>query len=282
MRGEGPNQSRFIERKRGVAGEVWDLRRDTDKAFERLESQVDDRYVSWAATPRFAGAGTSWLGGFYDFASSDDNFSPAINFATANQGSGSHFFVVTGAIPAGDVTITVTGTSITDEAVRTESDTDTIVIPAGTPVNSYFETPKKWNGQVSIEATGTPIVCNYGLSKYWDNWNRAFKVTGLEALWEAGANDSSANIILYHHKETGWTFNSGSTPTPPAPIASRNIDYGVEDNNVAGEDGAWKRTNLDVDIAGADSEGIVIAVVQTVNRGFDFCNFQLRFDNLYP
>lgn len=35
-------------------------------------------HVSWAAVPRFAGAGIAYVGGFYDFASSADDFSPAI------------------------------------------------------------------------------------------------------------------------------------------------------------------------------------------------------------
>ena len=202
-----------------------------------------------------------FFGGFYKYGPTDDNFSPAITFGVVNQACAAHFFVVTGAVPVDDVTITITGTTITDEAVRTPGATATITIPAGTPVDSYFETPEKWNSQLTIETTGgTPITCNYGSAKYYDNNNRDYRIIGFETVWESLSNDATSDIRLIHHRATGWTFNAGTEPTPPY-IYTRATDYGPDVVHVSGEDGAWKRTNLSDVVRGNDSEGILWEVI---------------------
>jgi hypothetical protein len=81
--------------------------------------------------------------------------------------------------------------------------------------------------------------------------------------------------LLRHHKATGWTYNAGSTPTPPTAIASMATDHSTEKQLIDGEDGAWKRTNLSTNIAGNDSEGTIIEIVTTANRAFEFGNFLL-------
>jgi hypothetical protein len=215
-----------------------------------------------------------YAGGFYEFSGTDDNFSPAINFGVVNTSVAAHFLVVTGAVTTDQVTIRVSGTSITDDGVQTSSDSQDIVIPEGTPADSYFETPKKWNGQVAIETiAGTAVTCNYGWAKYYDFNNTNFTVVGLEAVWESDSTDSSSDIQLIHHKATGWTFNSGADPTPPTPIAARSTDHPGEDTHRVGS-GAWKRSNLSQPVVGADSEGIMFCIASG-STGLGSLSFRL-------
>jgi hypothetical protein len=215
------------------------------------------------ATPTWSfqtNSATGFAGGFYEFSGTDDDFSPSIPFGTALVAKAAHFMIVTGAVPGAAVTIRVTGTSITDAGVRTAADTEDIVVPGATAVNSYFETSKKWNGTVTVSVfAGTPITCNYGWSKYFDLNNLNFLLIGIECLWESDSSDSTSNIELRHHKSTGWTFNAGADPTPPTPIAARATDYGAENGQEVGP-GAWKRANLSLAVGGAASEGIMFEI----------------------
>lgn len=199
-----------------------------------------------------------YVGGFYDFASTDNDFSPSVFFGAINASVAAHFMIVTGALTVDEVTITITGDCITDSGVQVGGDSQDIVIPAGTPVNSYFETSKKWNGQVTVETTsGTAVTCNFGWCKYWDHNNRNFDILGLEVLWSSQSNDSTSNVCLIHHKSAGWTFNGGSTPTHPPALADRAADHGLNVAHVDGKQGAWKRDNIFHPVLGGDSEGIL-------------------------
>lgn len=244
--------------------------------------------VRWVVMPGGSGGGyaltRSWTfqtntavgyaGGFYEFGASDDSFSPAITFGVANAAVAAHFFVVTGATTVDDVTIRVTGTAVDDDGNRVDPATADIVIPAGTPANTYIETPEKWNGQVSVETVGgTAIQCNYGWSKYHDVGNTDFILVGLEALWESDSTDASSDIELLHHRSTGWTFNAAAPPTPPPPLASRSADFAPEDEHRVGQ-GAWKRANLSTFINGADSEGVLFRITSG-STGIGSLSFRL-------
>jgi hypothetical protein len=230
--------------------------------------------------------GAAYIGGFYEFGATDNDFSPSILFGDVDRAHGSHFFVVTGAVPVDEVTITVTGTSINDDGVRVAADADTIVIPAGTPVNSYFEV-KKYNGQVTVETTaGTAITCNYGWAKYHDFNNQDFEVIGLEAIWASEATDDASDLALLHHKAEGWTFNGGAEPDPPTAIARRSTDLDPEDEHIDNTIGAWKRTNLATEVAGSASEGIIVEIVSgqagVGNQSFRNLNFEVSLRKLPP
>ena len=231
--------------------------------------------------------GVAYIGGFYEFGSTDNDFSPSITFGHINRTIAAHFFIVVGAVPVDDVSITVTGTSITDQAVRTAADSQVIVIPSGTAVNTYFETSKKWNGQISVETTGgTAVACNYGFTKYHDFNNQDFQVLGLEATWASEATGTTSDLALLHRKAEGWTFNGGAEPDPPIAIARRSTDHGVENGHRDNTQGAWKRVSLAVDIAGADSEGIIIEVISgnagVGNQSFRILNFEVTLRKLTP
>ena len=218
-------------------------------------------------------SGTFYFGGFYDWNGS--SFTPgSTTVGSANNSYAAHFSMILGAA-TNDMVVSVKGTSITDLGVRTENDTVVVDASEGSS-GDYYETKKKWIGQVTVALiAGSGIATNVGMSKYWDFGNTAFTAVGLEATWVAGANDSSANIELLHHKTTGWTYGAGGTPTTPTPIAVMGTDHGTEDDLVNGEPGAWKRTDLDQAIDGAASEGTIWRITTGSNRAFELGNLEL-------
>jgi hypothetical protein len=210
--------------------------------------------VPFTSTPEPA-----YLGGYYDFGTSANDMNPAITFGTALVPYAAHFMVVA-ASGATDTEITVTGTSITDAGVRTESDTEVLQLVSAS-ANVYYETGKKWLGQVSVEKTaGTDRLVNYGWCKYWDNGNNDFTVTGGEIVW-MGDNTSTIDFVIYHHKATGWTYNASAEPDPPELIRMSD-DHATDIQTRSNEYGAWKRANLSQLVSGSSSEGIVV--------GFEF------------
>jgi hypothetical protein len=243
-----------------------------------LDWDNNDSEKSWAFTSPAGSSGAFFYGGYYDFAATDNDFSGGPTWGTANSSYAAHFLVVLGAQTVDELTLRVTGTSMTDGGVRDATpDTEDIVIPNSTAVDSYFETTKKWIGQVTITViSGTAKTCNYGWCKYWDNNNTDFKTTGVEAVWLAGANDANIDIQLLHHNATGWTFNAGAEPDFPTPIASLQGDHVTEYQAVNGENGAWKRDNLSTVIDGSGSEGTLFCVITTANKAFELGSLLLR------
>ena len=225
------------------------------------------------------GSGTIYAGGHYRFGATDNDFNPGINFGTANGAYGDHIFLVAAAGASGgtDTVVRINGTTIDDSATRTAGVNVDLTLDDAGAAGAYYETSEKWVGQVSItKLSGPDLLCNYGGAKYWDDNNEAFKVEGVDVTWLGGANDGGANLILRHHKATGWTYNAGSTPTPPTAIASMNTDYVTEINILNGEEGAWKRTDLTENVDGSASEGIIIEIITTANKAFEIGNFLIR------
>ena len=234
---------------------------------------------TWAFVSPSGASGTKYYGGYYAFGSSANDFNPSITFGTANSAYGAHFFLVQAAGASGgtDTVIRITGTSINDSGTRTASDTEDLTVDDAGTVNTYYETDKKWIGQISIEKqSGPDILCNYGFCKYWDNNNSDFIVVGIDATWIGGANDTTPNIKIRHHKAEGWTYNAGSSPTPPTEIACMATDYNTEIQVVNDEQGAWKRDNLNVEVDGSSMEGTIIEVITTANKAFEIGNVLMR------
>ena len=231
---------------------------------------------SWAFKSPSGTTGTFYYGGFYHFHTT--SFTPAggTNVGTANSSYAAHALVVLGANST-DMVVRVTGTSITDAGVRTAADTGDIDTSAGS-TNDYYETPKKWIGQVSYTLqSGTGVTIDAGFAKYWDNNNTDFNLAGFEATWLGGANDSGADIQVIHHKATGWTYSGGGgIPIHPTAIATMAGDHGTEGDVINGENGAWKRANLLEVVNGGNGEGTIIKVVTTANKTFDLGNLMLR------
>ncbi len=234
--------------------------------------------VNWGFATSQAASGVVYVGGFYDFGSSHNDFSPTLNFGTANGSYAAHFFVVVGATTGDELTLRITGTSITDAGVRTEDDTQDIVISNGTTANTYFETTKKWLGLITIAViSGTPIDCNYGYCKYFDHSNIDFTVTDLEVTWFSEANTSNSDLAIIHHKPTGWTYNAGASPSPPTAMARMSLDHSTERNTISGKNGAWKMSNFSELISGDNHEGIIIEIMAGAGKTFTFGNFTISF-----
>lgn len=238
--------------------------------------------VTWTFRTPTGSSGSFWFGGYIIDAGSANNFSPAVNLGTANVSYAAHVWFVLGG--AGGVVIRVTGTSITDAGVRTTGDTED-VDTTGYTTNDIVETDKKWIGQVQISvASGTPLSCNYGWSKYWDNRNTNFVLRKVEAVWLGGGNDTDPDIRLHHYKANGsygWTYNGGGAATMPSAFTSMVSDHGdgagggeIEVRN--GVEGAWKRANLSEEVLGSQSEGLMLEIVTTANGTFELGNFLFR------
>lgn len=225
------------------------------------------------------GFGVTYAGGHYRFGSSDDDFNPGINFGTANGAYGDHIFLVAAAGDSlgTDTVVRINGTTINDLGVRSAGVNVDLTLDDAGAAGAMYETSEKWLGQVSItKLSGPDLLCNYGGAKYWDDNNENFKVEGVDVTWLGGANDASANLILRHHKPTGWTYNAAAEPTPPTPIDTMNTDYVTEINVINGEEGAWKRTNLSELVDGSADEGILIEIVTSANKTFEIGNFLVR------
>ena len=228
----------------------------------------------WTFESPAGSTGVFFFGGSYQFHSAA--FTPAggTNVGTANASYAAHALVVLGATSV-DMVVSVTGTSITDNGVRTAADTENIVTTGGS-ANDYFETKKKWIGQVSYALdSGTGAIINAGFAKYWDFANTNFTVVALEALWLGAATDAGFNMQLIHHKNTGWTYGAGGDPTFPTPIADMNVDHVTEISVINGEEGAWKRVNLSVPVRGAASEGILFCITTTANKAIEIGNLEV-------
>jgi len=250
----------------GTDGNTW----------EEMSRNAPASDKSWAFRSQDAGAGSSYIAGYYLLNDGDDDFSSTATLGDANGAYGAHAFIVLGVNTEDDLTITFSGTSITDDGVRTTSDTEAVVFTHPTLANAYVETDLKWIGAVSIDVTsGTAKDCNFGLCKYWDNRNTDFRVIGLEATWRGGAGDSDPDIKLINHSDSGWAYHAASTPGTPPPIVSMKVDYGTEHEVSSDEEYAWKRTNLNFPVSGATSGGIMVELVTQQNKTFEVGNFIL-------
>ena len=259
--------------------------------------EADPIWLAWLDTARVQtiaayavgtvdGSGTSYDGGHYWFHSGNDDFSSPVTWppiGAANNSAADHAFIVLGAQTVDQLTIRFSGTSIDDEANYNVSDTEDIVIPNGSAVNTYYETAKKWLGRTTAEVqSGTAKQCNYGRVKYWDNWNQDFTVTGIEGTWYGGATDTGVDLVLCYHKPTGWTYNAGAAPTPPTPLARLTTDHQTKNDVIDGYHGAWKRTDLNQLIDGDGSEGIIIQIDIGAASGKTFLRGNIHVRILEP
>lgn len=264
----------FLSLEEVVAWVARELENISDATQEIAAANASEK--AWAFKSPSGSTGTFYYGGFYKFHST--SFTPAGGTAvgTVNSSYAAHALIVLGANST-DMLVRVTGTSITDTGVRTTSDTEDIDTSGGL-VDAYYETSKKWIGQVSYSLqSGTGVILDAGLAKYWDNNNNNFDVVGFEATWLGGANDVGADIQLIHHKAPGWTYSGGGgTAVHPPALASMATDHDTENEVKNAEPGAWKRSNATAFVAGAFSEGTIIKVITSANRAFELGNLMLR------
>ncbi len=212
-------------------------------------------------------AGITEIMGGYIFAPSDDDFIPSVLFGTVNEARGAHLFLVQAAgAGGGDTTIRITGTSITGLGIRTPGDTEDLVMGDAAAAGTYYETIKRWNGQVTIaKQSGPDLPANHGWATYFDNANNDYILTSMSVTWLAGANDSGFDMQLLLHSSSGWTYTPGGEPVPAVAIVSSGSDLAPENEVFNGETGQWSRGQLNISVAGSVADGLIFRAVTGVS-----------------
>jgi len=232
----------------------------------------------WSFRDTGLGAGTAYVAGFYVHGAAAWSTAAPQTIGTVNISYAAHAFIVLGGAST-DMVVRATGTSITDAGVRTPGDTEDINTSGGA-LNAYFETSKKWLGQVTLTLqSGVGVSSNYGLSKYWDDSNHDFNILGWEIVGLAAKNSSLFNIELIHHKATGWTYNAGAPADSPV-YADFKVAHGAESQIAADRPFAWKTSGLAYPVLGNDSEGLLFRVTTNSVNMIDLMNIQLYHDQL--
>lgn len=235
---------------------------------------------SYSFTSNGIGAGTYYLGGFYDAPSADANLnqgSASVTHGSANDAYSAHAFIVAGgagSVNTGQVGLRIRGTSITDAGDLVATDTVTITDDITTlSTDDYSETAKKWLGTGTFElyvVSGSPTTYsldfNYGYAKYDDLINRDFSINTIEVVGLAGASDADFDITLLHHKATGWAYAASGFEPGNSEIASWSGTLGPNDDLVNNEHFAWKLLNLDTFINGDSDEGVIVKVITGTNN----------------
>ena len=261
------------------------IRHDVGNIF--LKHQVESKGYSFSSPA--GSSGTFYSGGYYNWTSTNANLdqgSLSVTHSAANSPSACHIGIVAGgegAVDTGVVKITVAGTTIDDEGNRLASQTVDLVADINSlSLDQYVETTEKWIGQVTIAlviASGSPVNfnldINYGCSKYEDFGNQAFTVTVVEVVGLAGANDTGFNLRLFHHSTAGWTYAASGFVPGGTVLANMNTDYSTEQDLVNGESFAYKRVNLNTDIAGDESEGLVLEITTSANKAVEIMDLHL-------
>ena len=234
-------------------------------------------------------SGTHYVAGFYEAPAADadlTNASLTQTLGSANNSYAAHVFVVASAVgttDGSDLVLTVTGVSITDTGVRNGSDSEVIVATCtAASTNEYFESSKKWLGQVTFTLSSSggatfAFTFNYGLAKYEDFVNSDVTISAFEVVGEGGANDSGYNVTLCHHKATGWTYSADAFSPGSDVIADMNTDHDTEVNLVNGKQFAYKRTGLSTAIVGSGSEGIIVRITTGSANSVDHSDIHITF-----
>jgi hypothetical protein len=190
------------------------------------------------------------------------------------------FLVQAVGVGGGDTTVQIGGTSWDpDTWTRTGADTEDIVVSDAGAAGTFYQTTKHWIGQVTLTKTAGPdLLCNYGFVEFFHHNHTNYTLRALHVIWQGDGTDVGSDVILYHHKATGWTYNAVAPATPPV-LYSRATDYAPEDNTTNDEMGDWQRHDLSVDIDAASNEGLIVAATQTGARPYGIGTVVYSFDH---
>jgi len=227
-------------------------------------------------------ADTHYFAGFYEAPAADSTLTiggtVTETLGTAGECKAAHAFCVASGAGGTDLILTVTGVSITDAGVKNDSDSEVIVADAdAAATDQYFETSKKWLGQITYTLTGSSgaFTFNYGFCKYEDFGNRNFTVTDFEVTGHGGASETTLDIQLLHHRATGWTYSAGAFVPGNSSVVDLATDHGTNNNLTNNEDFAYKRAGLSTAIAGSASEGLVVAITTAVNNSISSASIHI-------
>lgn len=240
--------------------------------WEEVATNFKSFDTSWSFKSPAGGSGQFYLGGFYILPATSYTPAGGTALGSANIAYNAHALIVLGATST-DMVVRFTGTSVDEAGNRTASDTEDIDTSGGV-TDDYFETSKKWIGQVSVSLLiGTGVVINHGLCKYWDNQNSNFRITGIEVTGVAGANDSAPNFEVLGHEPISWTYGGGLGAIPPSARADMQTDFVTEYEFASNVPFAWKRIGLSVEVEGNSGEGIISRVTTSANNAIQSLNW---------
>lgn len=210
---------------------------------------------------------------------------------TANNPYGAKAFIVAGGAgsASGGTTgvgkITVTGTSVTDEGVRTSSDSEILVADTSAlAANQYVETSKYWVGTVTFtlgktgDRTAYALNFNYGFAKYYEFNDTDVILNHIEATGRGGATDTGFNVEFLRHDGAGWTYSAAAFVPGGTVIAALATDYGAERSLANNIRFGWERYGLSERILGATShQGIVARITTTANNAVETMDMRITW-----
>ncbi len=235
---------------------------------------------SYSFTSAGIGAGTYYVGGFYDAPATDITLTDGSltqTHGSAGNAYAAHPFIVAGAagtVDQGQVGLRVRGASITDEGVYTAVDTAIVTTDITTlSTDDYVETSLKFLGTITFElyeVSGTPgtytIDFNYGYAKYEDFGNVDFSVYKIEVVGLSRANDTSFDVTLFKHTSSGWIYSAAAFEPGNNVIADWSDCMAPDDNLTNGEPFAWKKVDLNEFVHGDADEGVIVRIVTGANN----------------
>lgn len=239
-----------------------------------------DASRSYSFTSQGVGAGVYNKSGFYEWESNSitlNQGSLTQTLGAANLTRAGHVGVIpsgAGTVDTGQVGLRVTGTLDSESGVQVAAQTQDITDDITTlTVDVLAETVGKFSGQVTLElytVSGSPatyaVTFNYGFSKYTDFSNKSATITGIECDWLGGGADSSFNIRLRAHRTSGWTYAASGFVAGNGILAERLVDQAINSSVASGENGAWKRVDLNEYLDGSASEGFILEVTTGSNN----------------
>lgn len=256
-----------------------------DLALSAIEDTKD---FSLSAT---ATSGINYMGGFYEAPAAEANLDEggtSVVLGTANIAYGAHAFLVSGgpgSVNSGSCLIRCSGEAVDDQGGSGPDTEDIVPDITAMTLNEYFETTKKWTGQVTFTlipsgATVFNADFNYGLAKYDDFWNVDFTLVYFEAIGKGGFNDNTPNIEIFLHSSDDWTYSPAAFVPGGTVIADMATDYGANIKIGSGLSIAWKRDNLTQFINGSHQEGFIIAVTISNNNSIRYldAHVKVRFE----
>jgi hypothetical protein len=256
----------------------------TDSRPPQAHTHAQKAILSYTFSPRDVNTGDSYLGGFYEYSDVDANLTQGgtATIGNSNNPYGGFAFAVYGAggTDGSTITLTVSGTSINDEGTLTPADSEILLSasPGSLSANDYFESTKRWVGEVTYTLTtdGVNATCdfNYGLCQYEKvTGNNPVDVVLVEASGMGNANDASFNMQLIAHKADGWTY-AATGFEPGNVIADFSTDYGAFAQVVQNEQLSWRRSGTPL-VTVQPSEGVLLKLTLGTNKALSYLNMSV-------
>lgn len=182
--------------------------------------------------------------------------------------------------------MTVTGTSVTGEGVRTAGDSEILVSDTSALVaNQYVETSKYWIGQVTYtlgqtgDRTAYALSFNYGFAKYFEFNDTDVILDHFEATGRGGATDNNFNVELLKHDGTGWTYSAAAFVPGGTVICALATDYGTEHTLANGVRFGYERYGLATRVNGSTSHhGVVVRITTGSNNAVETMDMRMTYE----